>query len=461
MIAHFARFALVLSLLLLPNNTNAVEPDEVFASDPVESQSGVISAEAEEEPSSPQVAQAPADPVEQVSWWQQAGLTTPSSVAASGAPPPFPSVRLTGFFQADAAWFAQDRQNQQVVGDIEDIVDFRRARLAAAGQAYENVGYMVEFDFGFPGRPSFMDVYLELQDLPVGTLRAGHWRQPFGMDAMTSVKELWFLERALPFAFVPFRQTGLGAFNTALEERVTWAVSGYKFPVGPFGGNVGDAGYGMATRVTFNPLYDETMHDVVHVGVNYSFNSPSTKRIRYATTPEIGFTLGDFNGMALAVPFFVNTGPIVADGANLLGAELAAALGSLTIQSEVMYALVNQQGGPSLAFPGAYVQAAYALTGEHHPYNRKSGVFTRLIPEENFGTHAGAGAWELAARWSYIDLDDENVLGGHLQDLTCGLNWTLNPHTRVQFNYIRAFLDRIASGRSDANVFAVRAQVDF
>lgn len=69
--------------------------------------------------------------------------------------PTFPTVRVTGFFQADAGWFHQDAANRLAVGDIQDGADFRRARLAAVGKVADNVGYNVEFDFGFPGRPSF------------------------------------------------------------------------------------------------------------------------------------------------------------------------------------------------------------------------------------------------------------------------------------------------------------------
>jgi phosphate-selective porin OprO/OprP len=324
----------------------------------------------------------------------------------------------------------------------------------------ENVGYMIEFDFAVLGRPSFMDVYLDLQELPVGTLRVGQWRQPFGMDAMTSVRELWFLERALPFAFVPFRQTGIGIFDTALDESMTWAVSAYRYPTDPFGNDFGDSGYGGSTRVTAAPYYDEELNAVVHLGAGYSINNPSTGRVRFRSTPEVFFTLGDFNTPPTAVRFFIDTGPIPASLYNLVGAELGGALGPFTVQSEVFYAMVDQRAGPALQFPGAYVQAAWVLTGEHHPYNRQTGVFTRVVPDAPFGT-TGCGAWEVLARWSKLDLSDENVAGGRLHDVTLGLNWYLNRFTKFQLNYVHAILDSTASDHAVTDVAAVRAQVDF
>ncbi|HCS52612.1 MAG TPA: porin, partial [Planctomycetaceae bacterium] len=71
------------------------------------------------------------------------------------------------------------------------------------------------------------------------------------------------------------------------------------------------------------------------------------------------------------------------------------------------------------------------------------------------------GAWEIAGRWSYIDLNDENIQGSRLNDLTAGLNWYLNPYTKFQWNYIHAMLDSPLNGDSSADIFAMRAQVDF
>ena len=98
----------------------------------------------------------------------------------------FPTVKVGGFFQADWGFFHQDPTNIATVGDIQDGADFRRARLLARGDVWDNVGYLIEFDFGFPGRPSFMDVYLDIRDTRLGTFRFGQWRQPLGMDGLTS-----------------------------------------------------------------------------------------------------------------------------------------------------------------------------------------------------------------------------------------------------------------------------------
>ena len=65
-------------------------------------------------------------------------------------------------------------------------------------------------------------------------------------------------------------------------------------------------------------------------------------------------------------------------------------------------------------FYGGYAFVSYFLTGENRPYNRKMGVFDRVKPYEDFfrvrdcdgNVSTGHGAWELAYRFSYIDMLD-------------------------------------------------------
>jgi phosphate-selective porin OprO/OprP len=380
----------------------------------------------------------------------------------------FPTATLSGFFQADAGLFYQSPLNITTVGDIQDGADFRRARLLAKGDVYNNVGYMVEMDFAFPGHPSFMDVYMEGRQIPLlGTFRLGQWRQPWGMDELTSVRELTFLERGLPFAFAPFRQIGLGIMNHDPTESITWAASLIRFPTNVFGSNIGDnGGYSMTSRFTVLPWYVEN-YQVFHLGFDYAYIDPANNAVQYRNQPE--FFVGETGGGAVPmgvptqVPFFVDTGVINTVTSQLYGVEIAGSWGPVYAQSEVQYAMVNQINGPMLKFPGAYAQLGWFLTGESRAYNRKNAVFTRVQPLRNFGfgPQNGLGAWELAFRWSHLDLNDNNIQGGRLNDLTLGLNWYLNRYTKLQFNNIHAFLNNPTYGPSECNIVATRAQIDF
>ncbi|WP_339733827.1 porin [uncultured Gimesia sp.] len=386
----------------------------------------------------------------------------------------YPTARLTGFFQADSVWFHQDSGNIQAVGNLQDGADFRRARLAATGDAWENIGYMLEMDFAFPGRPSFMDVWLEVREaMGTNTVRIGQYRQPLGMDGLTSVKELTFLERALPFAFLPFRQIGAMTFGHSEDEQSTWALSGFRFPTDTYGGNVGDSGgYGLATRLTHLLIDNGDGNGLLHVGGGYSFGNLANNLLQYRNQPEIfvsetGGAAQVPVGVPTNVPPFVNTGLIPTQNFNLFNAELAYAIGSFYAQSEVLYSHVLQRNGQTNSFSGAYAHFGYFLTGESRAYNRKGGVFGRVVPLNPYNRDGGCGAWEVAGRWSYIDLNDKNIQGGRLTDLTFGVNWYLNQYTKFQFNYIHAFLNSSPAvngpvvKNSNADILAVRAQVDF
>ncbi|MAT14507.1 MAG: porin [Planctomyces sp.] len=387
------------------------------------------------------------------------------------ADPKFPTVRLTGFFHADAAWFHQGDANKDIVGDIQDGADFRRARLAAVGDVWNNVGYSLEMDFGFPGRPSFMDVWFEVKDEELGNFRFGHFRQAFGMDVLTSARELTFIERGLPSAFCPFRQIGMMYYGHNEDVDTTWAVSGFRFPTDFFGGNIGDSGgYGGSARLT-HLLVDNGDDGVVHTGAGYVYIDPANDFVQYRNQPEV--FIAETGGAALVppgvpstVPFFVDTDLIPTEHVNLVNGEVGSSFGSLHTQAEIYYTMVSRLNGDSVAFHGAYAQAGYILTGEVRPYNKAGGVLGRIVPENPFG-RGGMGAWEVAARWSYLDLNDDNIQGGKLNDVTLGLNWYLNKFTKFQFNYIHAFLNSSSATfgpvveDTDANIFAVRGQLDF
>lgn len=388
----------------------------------------------------------------------------PAPATIAPPKPKYPINRLTGFFQADWGLISQDPENLAAVGDAEDGADFRRARLATAGQVAENVSYSLEMDFAFPGRPSFMDVWLEVQKLPaLGNVRVGQYRQPMGMDGLTSVRELTFLERGLPFAFLPFRQIGVMAHDQVFDGLATWAVSGFRFPTDVFGSALGDnGGYGLATRITGLPFYSERNY-LLHIGAAYSFIDPSNDLVQYRSTPEF-FTNetggGVPGGIPIQFPFFVDTGLIATDNVNLFGGEMAWVAGSMHGQAELLVANVSQTSGQDATFSGGYVQTAYILTGEVRPYNQASGTLGRIIPQQAFGA-GGFGALEAALRYSYLDLDDGTIQGGALQDITGGLNWYLNQYTKFQLNYVHALLDPPGVPTNEADILAMRAQLDF
>lgn len=406
--------------------------------------------------------------------------------AEAPKPPAFPTVKLSGVFQVDSVYFQQDANSQNTFGRIQDGTDFRRARLAAGGSVAETMNYFLQMDFAFFGRPTFTDLWIESTKMPtLGTVRVGQWKQPFSLEVVSSFRYTTFMERSLVFQpFTPFRHPGIGFYNNAENLRSTWAASYFRSGQDQFGGSIStDGGHGTAERVTWLPFYDEPSNGryYLHLGLGHFFNAPPRDLAAFRSIPEI--FVGEFaaapggatgsSGQALPIvfngtPFFVNTGAVGVNSFNVIGTELLWVNGPLSLQSEMMVNFVNLPGGNTAVFPGGYAQLGYFLTGEHRPYNRVQGAIDRILPFEDFfrvdtaeGRSTGRGAWEVAGRVSFIDLNDAGVTGGRLTDLTLGVNWYMNAYSKLVFNYINASLDHPVTGHSDTNVFAARAQVDF
>ncbi len=179
--------------------------------------------------------------------------------------------------------------------------------------------------------------------------------------------------------------------------------------------------------------------------------------VLYAEDPEIA------NGLSSK---YVQTNQTAtgfeATHVNLFGGEVATVWNSLHAESEFMAAKADAVGGGSPCYKGAYAQAGYFLTGETRPYNRNDGIFDRLRPLKNFRNGGGWGAWEIAVRYSFLDLDQDGIGKdrGSIQDLTFGLNWYLTPMIRIMWNYIHSMPDTVLTSEP-ADILAMRFQVDF
>jgi phosphate-selective porin OprO/OprP len=226
--------------------------------------------------------------------------------------------------------------------------------------------------------------------------------------------------------------------------------------------------------------YDEAQgRSYLHLGGGYFLNTPPKHASRFRSIPEIfvgengpgavgtaGFAVpGPFNG----TPFFVDTLTIPdTEHIHTFGIEALWVHGPLSIQAEGMAALVDQADAPTAQFGGAYVQIGWFLTGEHRPYDRATAAIARVQPYEDFflvctdcGLERGIGAWEIAARFSHLDLNDDRIRGGVMNNLTAGVNWYCNPYCKVVFNYIHSWTESRTGVDTETNAFALRTQMDF
>ncbi len=371
-------------------------------------------------------------------------------------------LKLGGRIQNDWAFGKEDSDLRRAGLDFTDGVEFRRARLYVAGRIYRNLHFKAQYDFA-GGNPEFKDVWIALSEIPyAGTIKVGHYKEPFSLNELTSSKYLTFMERGLPNAFAPSRNTGfqLSDHPRRLESRFTWAFGVFR-DAGSYGNATKDDSatrYNLTARVTGLPWYEAKGARLLHVGLGWSYRDPEDNALRYRERPESHLS-----------PYVADTGVLGdADSVNLLGFEAALVYESLSFQGEYMYAMVDSRAAGDPDFSGYYLQGSWFLTGEHRPYKRSAGVFSRVKPRRNFtgDFSEGPGAWEIALRLSGLDLADSKVEGGKVRTLSAALNWYLNPNTRVMLDYIHAWADRngaTAATNYDGagDIFQVRFQVDF
>lgn len=354
-------------------------------------------------------------------------------------------LKIGGRIHYDAAFFAEDGSLERRFGDFEDGTEFRRARLSFEGTIYKNMEFKAQYDFA-KGDADFRDVYIGFRKVPfVRNLRIGQFKEPFSLEELTSSNYITFMERSLANTFAPARQGGVMVYDSFLKDRMTGAIGVFRHS-NDYGDSIAEISYSVTGRVTALPWYREDGKKLVHLGVAYSHREYEDP-VRFRARPEAGLA-----------PRIVDTGEFVADSANLLGLEAAWVHGPFSLQGELIKTFIDGEspwiGDPTLF--GAYIQASYFLTGEHRPYKMSEGVFDRVRPLANVG-EGGWGAWELAARVSYLDLNDDGVRGNRLMDYTLGLNWYLNPNIRVMWNYVYAD----PSDGGEVNIFQTRVQIAF
>ena len=164
----------------------------------------------------------------------------------------------------------------------------------------------------------------------------------------------------------------------------------------------------------------------------------------------------------------VDTGVIAANSDWIMGLEFCSVWGPLSVQAEYGFNVIEDATGinptgfkyavpltspQNYTFTGGYAQVAYTLTGENRAYDKRLGrlntyYFGQQGPFNNAWFVRGddgcynfnCGAWEIAARYSYVNLNDgaglNRIQGGVMNGLTLGLNWYLNTNLKFQFDYV-------------------------
>ena len=349
--------------------------------------------------------------------------------------------RLTGRVQFDGL-FNSGSENR-----LSNGVTLRRVRLGYKAVVAKDWTSELSVDFA-ENAVDIKDAFIGYQGFEDMTIQAGHFKVPFGFDTLTSSKDIWFVERSYTDAVTPDRRLGLGYFYGC--ERYFAAADFYGQTISADATGV-DQGWGWAARLGGTPVYSSETK-AVHLGAAVAWRKPDANadsakpyNILYST---------DFSARPEATKVskakFLNSGTMNnVDWTKQYDVELAGVWQGISWQGEYQWTQVTRMSGnPTLSnhnFTAWYLQASYMFGGKRR-YSGSEGLFKGVTPT------AKMGAFELAARYSTMDLNDitdvDPIKGGSAKNFTFGANWYPNSFVRLMLNYTRVNNDDYAKPKA-------------
>ncbi len=359
------------------------------------------------------------------------------------------ALKFGGRIMVDHAYLFQNDALTENFGPLisKSGTEIRRGRMFFTGSVYENTHFKIEADFA-GDKVSLKDVYVGFSNLPaIGNLRVGHFKEPLRLSTINSSNFTTFMEVAQNAAFAQSRNNGIVVFNDFLNDRLSAQLSTFRNANNNSDDVLADDGYVITGRVTGLAIRNTEKKHLLHLGVGYSYRKPESKEYRVSANP----------GSHLA-PKYISTGTLEdVDEINLINFETAYIKGPFSFQGEYLNATVNTSTN-NFNFSNYYGEMSYFITGESKNYKGSYQAFGRVKPKNNFsGKTKGAGAWEIALRYSNTDLNDKDILGGKQSDIALGVNWYLNPVTRLMLNHVWVNIE----DQGNANILQGRLQIDF
>lgn len=375
--------------------------------------------------------------------------------------------KLGGRIQADANYSGNDKffEKGQLV-EANDGTEFRRARINFTGTFFKDWKFKTQADFA-DNNLVMKDLFIEYTGMDFMNVTLGQQKQNFSRELLESSNDLMFTERSLMNVLsenVVDRAIGLN-----LQSK---AKKGYTAALGIYGNNItparktlnaADEGWSISGRGTFAPIEEKTK--VVHLGVAGNYRQADQNGDLYkSATYKYAYETDHMSNLDL-----INKSVSNVKNIKMLGLEAAGLYGPFSVGAEYTRQWVDRKNGDSnLEVDGWYADAAWTITGESRKY--KQGKFHKVSPSKPFSLkNGGWGAWELATRYSNVDVNDGGFHGGEMSNMTVAVNWYLNDNIRFMADYVRSFNFNHAAvtatptgGDPDNNdTFTLRAQLAY
>jgi len=385
------------------------------------------------------------------------------------------TLSLRALMQFDTGYFAQGKNPASV--DLNSGTNFRRAQLGFQGTVNNDWAYNFIYDFGGYGvenRGYIYNAYIEYDGLRPFGFRIGAYTPAEGLEDQTSSGELFFPERAASvdvarnLGGAPSREAA-SIFAQGESYLVSFSYTGKKTgdntstgaAVGTFDAQeavIGRAAWLAVSEPEVKWLVDGHITEVLKL--SDTVPSPALNTIRFSNGPEV----------AVDASKTVDTANIDAHHVREFGFETAGEYDRFYGQGGwFRYEIERRIAVPNPSFTGWYAFLTYSLTGEQHPYDPATASFRNIRPAKPLGAPGGWGAWEVAARYSSIDLDflpfstaaTGGIAGGKQDIWTLGVNWYPNNAIKLQLNYDNIKVNHVNAPANDISADAVilRSQI--
>ena len=259
------------------------------------------------------------------------------------------------------------------------------------------------------------DLYLKYDGFDVADIKIGKFKEPFGLENITSSANNPFTERAMSI-FAIGRNKGISFSNA--NSKYSWNIGAYDIQQN--GKIKADANKAYTARATFSPT--NTVNSYSHMGLSYS------KRDLQGVEYEI-----KTNGGVDSAINFIDTKNIATETIDKSGLELAWGRGPLSLQSEYQQLQINAIDAlEDATYKGYYGQISYFLTADHRAY--KKGRLSKVTPSST------NGAWELSLRKGIVQSVEIGV-GNNNSDIdiettVLGLNYYHTSKIQLMLNAI-------------------------
>ena len=403
------------------------------------------------------------------------------------------SAALRATVQYDVGYYMQNARTRAFTNgpDLSSGSNFRRAQLGLQGKVFGDWSYYVNVDFGSGGSTGtetpghIQQAYIEYDGFGPLVFRIGAHPPSTGLDDSYSASDQLLMERSAPGDLTRNMAGGDGRDSIELlyvGDRLygSLAYTGDKVQETTL---LSDEQQAVVGRIAYSPVVNSDWRWVVSLAgtdvfrpgdSNGTLNSPRPFSI--SNPPEVNI---DDNSTKLVSVSNAN----VTD-AWVWNLESAVTYNNFLAQAGYFKYGIDQRGVTTLrgqGFNGWYVEGSWVLSGESRGWSTANAAFTNPKPRANFSPDGGGwGAFELAARYSTLDLNDNagviggalpagGVRGGEQRIGTLGLNWYPNPVLKFTLQAQNVQASRIGTLGSTANAdigqnfntIALRSQLAF